>query len=67
MAMDRDEARRVLISLEAASERRGAAEDKPLEVPPLVAAQWQSAIAREAQRRVLGLPPDPALDDLFGA
>lgn len=33
--------------------------EQPLDVPPHVAARWQSAIAREAERRALGLPPDP--------
>jgi hypothetical protein len=31
--------------------------NEPLDVPPVVAAGWQLAIAREAQRRAMGYPP----------
>lgn len=33
--------------------------NEPLDVPPLVAARWQLAIAFEAERRALGYPTDP--------
>lgn len=32
--------------------------DEPLDVPPLVAARWQLAVAREAERRAMGYPPE---------
>lgn len=32
---------------------------EPLQVPPHVAARWQSAIAREAERRSHGYPTEP--------
>lgn len=37
---------------------------EPLHVPPHVAARWQSAIAREAERRAHGCPADPADADV---
>ena len=56
--MDRDEAQRLLDSLCAAmdAEDCGWPKDQPLQVPARVAARWQSAIAKEAERRALGLP-----------
>lgn len=35
---------------------------EPLDVPPHVAARWQSAISREAERRALGYPTEPPID-----